>query len=62
MFRYCVFTASNELKVMRPYQIAACERILERINVIYKNYKEYESLKLPIDSQTNSSIKPGGYI
>ena len=62
LFRYCVFTASNELKVMRPYQIAACERILERINVIYKNYKDYESLKLPPDPQTNSSIKPGGYI
>lgn len=29
--RYCVFTAENMLLVMRPYQIAATERILQRI-------------------------------
>jgi len=29
--RYCVFNAQNELLVMRPYQIAATERILNRI-------------------------------
>ena len=29
--RYCVFNAQNQLLVMRPYQIAATERILNRI-------------------------------
>lgn len=29
--RYCVFTAEHDLLVMRPYQIAATERILNRI-------------------------------
>jgi type I restriction enzyme R subunit len=29
--RYCVFNSQNELLVMRPYQIAATERILNRI-------------------------------
>ena len=29
--RYCVFTADRQLKVMRPYQIAAAERIMSRI-------------------------------
>lgn len=29
--RYCVFNAQDELLVMRPYQIAATERILSRI-------------------------------
>ena len=29
--RYCVFTAENMLLVMRPYQIAATERIIQRI-------------------------------
>ena len=29
--RYCVFTAENLLLVMRPYQIAATERIIQRI-------------------------------
>lgn len=36
--RYCVFTAANELLVMRPYQIAATERILNRIETSH-NYK-----------------------
>ena len=36
--RYCVFTAEELLLVMRPYQIAACERILNRIEVA-ANYK-----------------------
>ena len=31
--RYCVLTTENDLLVMRPYQIAACERILNRIQV-----------------------------
>jgi type I restriction enzyme R subunit len=29
--RYCVFTSNRELMVMRPYQIVATERILQRI-------------------------------
>ena len=29
--RYCVFNSQNELLVMRPYQIAATERILNRV-------------------------------
>lgn len=37
--RYCVFTAENLLLVMRPYQIAATERILNRIKVS-TNYKK----------------------
>ena len=35
--RYCVFTAEELLLVMRPYQIAATERILNRI-LIGENY------------------------
>lgn len=31
--RYCVFTAENLLLVMRPYQIVATERILNRIEI-----------------------------
>ncbi|MDR2925553.1 MAG: type I restriction endonuclease subunit R [Azoarcus sp.] len=37
--RYCVFTSEDMLLVMRPYQIAATERILSRI-VISSNYKK----------------------
>ncbi len=29
--RYCVFDTEKTLKVMRPYQITATEKILERI-------------------------------
>ena len=47
--RYCVFTAENMLLVMRPYQIAATERILNRIEIT-NNYKKY------------GSIAGGGYI
>ena len=47
--RYCVFTSEKMLMVMRPYQIAATERIIQRINVA-NNYKLY------------GSIKGGGYI
>ena len=36
--RYCVFTSENLLLVMRPYQIAATEKILSRIE-ISTNYK-----------------------
>ena len=37
--RYCVFTSNRELMVMRPYQIVATERILQRI-VISENTKQ----------------------
>ena len=47
--RYCVFTAENMLMVMRPYQITATERILNRIEIAH-NYKKY------------GDIAGGGYI
>ncbi|NMB33123.1 MAG: type I restriction endonuclease subunit R [Clostridium sp.] len=37
--KYCIFTSEDLLLVMRPYQIAATERILNRI-VISTNYKK----------------------
>ncbi|TFZ39706.1 type I restriction endonuclease subunit R [Soehngenia longivitae] len=37
--KYCVFTSEDLLLVMRPYQIAAAERILSRI-VVSTNYKK----------------------
>ncbi len=37
--KYCVFTSEDVLLVMRPYQIAAAERILSRIK-LSTNYKE----------------------
>ena len=39
LVRYCVFTSEDVLMVMRPYQIAATERILNRIEVS-TNYKK----------------------
>lgn len=47
--RFCVFTVDNQLMVMRPYQIAATERILRRIKVVYNN-------------KLFGSIDAGGYI
>jgi len=47
--KYCVFTSEKMLMVMRPYQIAATERIIQRINIA-NNYKQY------------GSIQGGGYI
>lgn len=41
--RYCVFTSEEMLLVMRPYQIAATERILNRIE-ISTNYKQMGTL------------------
>ena len=38
--KYCVFTSERMLMVMRPYQIAATERTLQKINVA-NNYKLY---------------------
>lgn len=47
--KYCVFTTEKQLLVMRPYQIVATERILNRIEVS-TNYKKL------------GSIEAGGYI
>lgn len=47
--RYCVFTSENTLLVMRPYQITATERIIDRIKIAY-NYKKF------------GNIAAGGYI
>ena len=47
--KYCVFTSENLLLVMRPYQITATERIINRIEIAH-NYKKY------------GSIAAGGYI
>ena len=35
--KYCVFTSEEDLLVMRPYQIVATEKILNRIRVAYNN-------------------------
>ena len=48
--RFCVFTAEKELLVMRPYQIAATEKILQRILIA-----TYDKKKL-------GTIAAGGYI
>lgn len=47
--KYCIFTSENMLMVMRPYQIAATERIMSRIEIA-SNYKKY------------GSVAGGGYI
>ncbi len=47
--KYCIFTSENMLMVMRPYQITATERIINRIEVA-TNYKKY------------GDIAGGGYI
>jgi type I restriction enzyme R subunit len=47
--RYCVLTADRMLLVMRPYQIVATEKILQRID-ISSNYKQW------------GTIAAGGYI
>ena len=47
--KYCVFTSERMLLVMRPYQIAATERIINRIEVA-NNYKQY------------GKIEGGGYV
>lgn len=47
--RYCVFTAEDLLLVMRPYQISATEKILNRIE-ISTNYKK------------TGTVEAGGYI
>lgn len=40
--KYCVYTSEDTLLVMRPYQITATERIINRIDVA-NNYKKYGS-------------------
>ena len=35
--KYCVLDSDNNLLVMRPYQIAATEKILQRINMAHNN-------------------------
>lgn len=47
--RYCVFDADRKLLVMRPYQIAATEQILRRIE-ISTNYKQL------------GTVDAGGYV
>ena len=47
--KYCVFTSDSNLLVMRPYQIVATERIINRIDISH-NYKKY------------GTIDSGGYI
>lgn len=47
--KYCIFTSENILMVMRPYQITATERILNRIEVS-NNKKSY------------GTVAAGGYI
>jgi len=42
--RYCVFTSETQLLVMRPYQIVATERILNRIE-ISTNHKQLGTLE-----------------
>ena len=41
--RFCIFTSEKMLMVMRPYQVAATERILNKIE-ISTNYKWYGSI------------------
>ena len=47
--KFCVFTSDNLLLVMRPYQIVATERILQRIEIA-NNYKKM------------GTVEAGGYI
>ncbi len=47
--KYCIFTAEDQLLVMRPYQIVATEKIINRIEIAH-NYKKY------------GSIEAGGYV
>ncbi len=47
--KYCIFTSESLLLVMRPYQIVATERVINRIEIA-NNYKKY------------GSVAGGGYI
>jgi len=35
--KYCVFDTHKNLKIMRPYQIAACEKILDKIKIAHNH-------------------------
>jgi type I site-specific deoxyribonuclease, hsdR family len=47
--KYCIFNSRNVLLIMRPYQIAAIERLLWRINSSFENKKA-------------GSVEAGGFI
>lgn len=47
--KYCIYTSDNTLLVMRPYQIVATEKIINKIEIA-NNFKYY------------GSIKSGGYV
>ncbi|MDD3452705.1 MAG: type I restriction endonuclease subunit R [Bacilli bacterium] len=47
--KYCIFTSDDTLLVMRPYQIVAAEKIINKIEIAH-NYKFF------------GSIKAGGYV
>lgn len=47
--KYCIFNSRNVLLIMRPYQIAATERLLWRINSSFENKKA-------------GSVEGGGFI
>ena len=47
--RYCVFTADQELLAMRPYQIEATEKILNKIDIAE-------------NSRTRGTVRAGGYV
>ncbi|UUM19434.1 type I restriction endonuclease subunit R [Mycoplasma sp. 1018B] len=49
LFKYCVLTIDNNLMVMRPYQIVAAEKIINKVNFARENH---------LISKKNS----GGYI
>lgn len=49
LLKYCVFDTNNTLLIMRPYQIAATERILWKIRSSY-------------DAKIWSKVESGGYI
>ena len=67
--RYCVFDVDKKLLVMRPYQIAATEKIIQKIAISYAN-GFYGDSKLPrkIDERNKEEwekrniCKSGGYI
>jgi len=42
--KYCIFTADKSLLVMRPYQIVATEKIINKIEVSH-NYKRYWTIE-----------------
>ena len=49
LIKYCIFTSENMLMVMRPYQITATERIINRIEIAHNYHKQ-------------GDIAAGGYI